>query len=357
MHAPRPRFQRTMRSIQLAAVCLAALAPCCPTIPQGPAADFRVNPEYPAGGYRVEVADRSELGDATCAAYLWDFGDGGAAVGPLQQHDYAGPGRYTITLTLRTDKGVSKTEREVDLDEFGYSWAVPLATWRVLLVVLPETDIQDCLIEGESYSYSGRMSDEAIGCAVSAFYGYASLAQELSHEKVWLEADHVILDAPLTEVSTLEGWGAFLAAENAQSLLNDLDATGQWDSFLVLWEPGSLPFSAWGMGSMFTEQGSTFCCIASPPDLSWWNECHSGEVYIHEWLHCVNSYFASQGFSRNIPEMCMDGAELYGYEADEIDGWTEWDGDVMNGQVWNGWRYIGHTATMWRLPPPRASTE
>lgn len=48
-------------------------------------------------------------GEHEDAQYLWDFGDGTTATGLAVDHVYAGPGRYTVSLTVRLPDGETAT--------------------------------------------------------------------------------------------------------------------------------------------------------------------------------------------------------------------------------------------------------
>ncbi len=47
--------------------------------------------------------------DGTITSYGWDFGDGTTANGASVDHPYAGPGSYTVTLTVTDDDGAAAT--------------------------------------------------------------------------------------------------------------------------------------------------------------------------------------------------------------------------------------------------------
>jgi len=45
--------------------------------------------------------------DGSIVSYIWDFGDGSTASGPLVQHAYTVKGSYTVTLTVKDNKGAT----------------------------------------------------------------------------------------------------------------------------------------------------------------------------------------------------------------------------------------------------------
>ena len=51
--------------------------------------------------------------DGTITSYGWDFGDGTTANGASVDHPYAGPGSYTVTLTVTDDDGAAATTTRV----------------------------------------------------------------------------------------------------------------------------------------------------------------------------------------------------------------------------------------------------
>jgi hypothetical protein len=45
--------------------------------------------------------------DGTIQSYIWDFGDGTSADGPIVVHTYEHPGEYTVTLTVTDNQGIN----------------------------------------------------------------------------------------------------------------------------------------------------------------------------------------------------------------------------------------------------------
>jgi PKD repeat protein len=66
-----------------------------------PAASFK----FSCKGLRCSFdGSASTDSDGTVTNYVWNFGDGATGSGALVTHSYAGPGTYTVTLTV-TDNG------------------------------------------------------------------------------------------------------------------------------------------------------------------------------------------------------------------------------------------------------------
>ncbi len=59
-------------------------------------------------GLAVDGTASTDL-DGSITSYAWAFGDGGTATGPTASHTYAAAGTYTVTLTVKDDKGATGT--------------------------------------------------------------------------------------------------------------------------------------------------------------------------------------------------------------------------------------------------------
>jgi hypothetical protein len=80
---------------------------------QGPVAVIK----FDASGSVVQFdASGSQSGETSIQLYRWDFGDGRTGSGIAPRHNFASEGRFTVTLTVTTQKGrTDTTEKVVDL--------------------------------------------------------------------------------------------------------------------------------------------------------------------------------------------------------------------------------------------------
>ena len=80
--------------------------------PPPPLARFDTHPRDPLfAGHTIRFdAGASSAQVGAIVAYVWDFGDGSAATGPVVNHTYGEPGEYIVTLSVSTDIGQTVTE-------------------------------------------------------------------------------------------------------------------------------------------------------------------------------------------------------------------------------------------------------
>jgi PKD repeat protein len=78
-----------------------------------PVADFSYSPSNPLAGDKVSFYDRSYDPDGSVVSWHWDFGDGTTSYERNPTHVFSSSGSYTVTLTVKDDKGaegsISKT--------------------------------------------------------------------------------------------------------------------------------------------------------------------------------------------------------------------------------------------------------
>jgi len=74
-----------------------------------PVADFSYIPLNPLAGDSVSFADQSYDPDGNVVFWRWDFGDGTTSYERNPRHVFSSPGTYTVTLTVKDDRGAEKS--------------------------------------------------------------------------------------------------------------------------------------------------------------------------------------------------------------------------------------------------------
>ncbi|WP_456320708.1 PKD domain-containing protein, partial [Palaeococcus sp. (in: euryarchaeotes)] len=76
-----------------------------------PTADFTFLPKEPKAGEEISFADKSYDRDGNIVSWSWDFGDGSTSSEAEPVHVYTSAGNYTVTLTVRDNKGGKDVRR------------------------------------------------------------------------------------------------------------------------------------------------------------------------------------------------------------------------------------------------------
>lgn len=98
-------------------VVLLAMVTGCQAPVQPPVAEFVWTPESARVGVELVFdGSASYAPSGEIMSYAWDFGDGNTAEGVTASHAYEEPGRYTVNLAVRDDRGnEGQTEQFVDV--------------------------------------------------------------------------------------------------------------------------------------------------------------------------------------------------------------------------------------------------
>jgi PKD repeat protein/outer membrane protein assembly factor BamB len=79
--------------------------------PEPPVASFTFSPSAPKVGETVNFdASASMDPDGTITSYAWNFGDGNTGTGKTTSHAYEAVARYTVTLTVTDNDGLTDTD-------------------------------------------------------------------------------------------------------------------------------------------------------------------------------------------------------------------------------------------------------
>jgi PKD repeat protein len=140
-----------------------------PRLNQPPMPAFSVAPLEPEAGEMIEFdASDSQDADGALDQIWWDFGDGGAAIGPIVQHRFSSPGEHTITLTVSdTDGAVTVLVGSIVVAE---SRTTPVAAFTWAPVSEGGTRLQRALRAGDYILLDAVDSQDPNGAIVE--YGW-----------------------------------------------------------------------------------------------------------------------------------------------------------------------------------------
>ncbi len=159
---------------------------CPPENPVPPTASFTLAIER----LTVTFTDTSVPGSAAITAWAWDFGDGSSSMEQNPVHVYAGPGTYTVSLTVTTAVG-SHTE----------TWDDGIVLARVVFVKAGSTG------DGTSWDSAFGSIQEAVDAVV-----------EKSGAEIWVaEGTYTAMTDPVVTMKPgVNLYGGFAGTENTR---------------------------------------------------------------------------------------------------------------------------------------------
>ena len=184
---------------------LVALLGGCKLLSDPPQALFALRPSEGEAPLVVTCdASLSFDADGKIAKYIWDFGDGHKAFGPMVSHTYAKPGTYTVTLRVYDEDGLSDTRSlQVTVKPRppapDFAWAPPrpgtgeLITFDASASTSPNGEIVE-------YRWSFGDGESAIGKTVQHRYWYGD-----SYPVTLTVVDEVGAMATVTKTVTVQG--------------------------------------------------------------------------------------------------------------------------------------------------------
>jgi hypothetical protein len=222
--------------------------------------------------------------------------------------------------------------------------------WKMLVLVYRHIDADYVDVDGQRKHLTATMPAEDARLMVESFHNltHRGVVYDYSGQAGELEAHVVFVDRPLTTLTPIAG-GYWPSPEDTRPEVDAYAPPGAYDSVLVLWQAShpatdqSIPSGGWGWGMWAFD-----ITYATVFNLSWvWpSGACDGEVFLHEWLHGVTSFYMSLDFL--FPEDDLHGAEKKGYSTDEEGCWRPWLRDYMSGLVMENGRRTGLMPDAWR---------
>ena len=225
--------------------------------------------------------------------------------------------------------------------------------WKVLLLIYHNTNVTYIDSDGTNRHLYTSLSDAEMLKAQWAFQQYTSIANDFSSQEALVDYDIVHITRPITSISYLGDAGYWVSPSDVMVELDQYAQPGSYDSVFVHWAQCNPDFSqcvpsrGWGRAYRATDwsHGATYATVANAPDWAWKTQT-VGEIWLHEWLHGVCSYYADLGYT--MPEGDADGASSHGYLWSSITGWGEYYRDLMTGRVLENGELTGIPAEAWQ---------
>jgi hypothetical protein len=210
--------------------------------------------------------------------------------------------------------------------------------WRALLLIYDAIDVRLRNRAGSLQRFFHTLTDPEVRDGISSFQQFPSLVEELTSCKASVRYELHRVERCLTSLTEMGKGMYWPSPVDTQEEIDRLVAVGSYDSIFVLWPQNnfqdgrSVPSAGWGlgMGASGWSNNATYATVGNTE--SWiWQIPMVGEVWLHEWLHGVCAYFASQGYI--MPDGDADGGGRHGYAQSPVSGWTDFYRDLMTGKV------------------------
>ena len=224
--------------------------------------------------------------------------------------------------------------------------------WYALVLIYPNTDTDYMDEFGEIKHFKGSLTDEQVANLKNAVNNWIMLTNSWSNQWGKIIADVKIISRPISSVTKLgdNPLSYWVECKDVRVELDTYFSLEKYDSVIVLWYSGDIPTDYWGLAYVGPVGGTyggnyvtfTYGTIIYGADW-WWGGKYPGEVILHEWLHGLEGYYQSLGYS--IPG--LHDAEKYGYHPDPDGSWKPWYSDYMQGKVISNGEYMGISYGVW----------
>jgi hypothetical protein len=210
--------------------------------------------------------------------------------------------------------------------------------WRSLLLIYDAIDVQIRNRAGNAQRFIHSLTDAEVRDGVSSFQQFPILVEELTSRRANVRYEIHRVERCLTSLTQMGESMYWPSPTDAREEIDRIAAAGSFDSLFVLWPQNNLQdgtsvrSAGWGlgMGASSWSNKATYATVGNTE--SWvWQIPMAGEVWLHEWLHGVCSYFASLGYI--MPDGDADGGGRHGYTQSPVSGWTDYYRDLMTGNV------------------------
>jgi hypothetical protein len=237
---------------------------------------------------------------------------------------------------------------------------IAMTLWKSLFLIYPSIDVRYRCHGKRSKRFVHALSEQEIRDAVDSFAQFPALVEELTSGRAGIEYQIHTIERELTSVTQI-GQGMFWPSpDDTREEIDRFASAGTYDSIFVLWPQRdlaadlSIQSGGWGLAIAASRWSNeaTYAAVANTE--SWrWQIPVIGEVWLHEWLHGVCAFFASQGYL--MPHGDADGGARHGYNQSPVSGWTDYYRDLMSGNVLENGKRTGIPLDAWQSTALRAA--
>ena len=221
--------------------------------------------------------------------------------------------------------------------------------WKFLFVILPNNNFTAKNTAGETVHDTHVMDQEELDIITNAIHAFETDMPVISQGKVQPQVDMMIIDTPITNLSTCSS-GPWFSHEDAYAILKDRVNLDNYDHVTVIGDLRSLKLGYWGLGGTWFKNGTGYTFIKAADTNLWaMRDRWAPEVFVHELLHFASNWAELRGYK--VP-VHLHSSEQYGYKETNETGEKDWLVDFVNNAVpaGNG-TYAGIPADVWTMPP------
>ena len=221
--------------------------------------------------------------------------------------------------------------------------------WKFLFVIRPNNTFTAMDTAGETVHDTHVMDQEELDIITNAIQKFKEDLPVVSKGKVQPQVDMMIVDTPITNLSTTSG-DFWFSHDDAYTILKGKVNLDNYDHVTVIGDLRSLKLGYWGLGGTWFDNGTGYTFIKAADTNLWaMRDRWAPEVFVHELLHFVSNWAQMRGYE--VP-VHLHSSEQYGYKESSTTGEKDWLVDFLNNEVpvGNG-AYAGVPVEIWTVPP------
>ena len=236
-----------------------------------------------------------------------------------------------------------------------------MTIWKALLLIYSSIAVRYRDQGKRSKRFAYDLSEAEVQDGVESFEEFPALVAELTSGRAGIDYQIKRVERCLTSLTPMGQKMYWPSPTDTREEIDRFVLPGSYDSIFVFWPEHNLedntfvPSGGWGLaiGASAWSNDAIYATVANSE--SWrWRVPVRGEVWLHEWLHGVCSFFAGRGCL--LPDGDADGGARHGYIQSAVFGWTDYYRDLMTGNVLEAGQRKGIPLEAWQYKPEHGTT-